>query len=214
MKLKSLNWLLAVLFFIGAHCSAQAQIRITEWMYSGSGGEFVELTNIGNTPIDMLGWSFDDGSQTAGSEDLSAFGVVLAGESVILTEDTAADFISDWSLSGVDVIGEISNNLGRGDEINIYDASNSLIDQLTYDDETIGGVRTKDASGNPLSAAVLGENDALQWTLSSIGDSFGSYESSAGDIGNPGFYAVPEPSAAVLMGLASIICWQGCRRGM
>ena len=30
-------------------------------------GEFIELMNIGNTPIDMTGWSFDDSSRTAGS---------------------------------------------------------------------------------------------------------------------------------------------------
>ena len=52
--------------------TAQAQMRITEWMYNGkldgnSLGEFVEFTNVGSSAIDMTGWSFDDDSRTAGT---------------------------------------------------------------------------------------------------------------------------------------------------
>ena len=40
--------------------SASGQIYITEWAYSVDGGEFVEFTNVGNSAIDMTGWSYDD----------------------------------------------------------------------------------------------------------------------------------------------------------
>ena len=34
-------------------------VVITEWMYQGANGEFVEFTNTGTTPVDLAGWSFD-----------------------------------------------------------------------------------------------------------------------------------------------------------
>ena len=196
---------------------ANADIYITEWMYSGDSGEFVELTNVGSTSVDMTNWSYDDSSATPGSEDLSAFGVVAAGESVILTEATAADFRTAWGLSAsVKVIGGIANNLGRGDEINIYDASNALVDRLTYEDNgAAGGPRTQNASGNPLSLGVLGTNDAPQWVLSTVGDSYGSYESSvatSNNIGNPGTFALPEPASLILMAAGGLMMARRRRR--
>lgn len=194
--------------FVAALCAlaavsvASAQIRITEWMYSGSTGEFVEFTNVGGSPIDMTGWSYDDDSQTPGALDLSAFGVVNPGESVIITEATAADFNAAWSLSGVDVIGEYTNNLGRNDEINLYDASSNLVDRLTYGDQNFpGSIRTQEISGNPATPAALGANDPYQWVLSADGDAFGSTFSTLGELGNPGVY-IPEPTSLLLVVLA------------
>ncbi len=166
-------------------------MRITEWMYSGGNGEFVEFTNVGNTPIDMTGWSFDDNSRTPGSVDLSAFGTVQPGESVILTEATAADFRASWNLcAAVKVIGGLSggNNLGRSDEINLYDAEGFLVDRLTYNDEgaaPVNGPRTQNASAWA-TAAALGNNLANLWVLSSVGDAENSYASAHSAIGNPG----------------------------
>lgn len=112
-------------------------MRITEYMYQGVNGEFVEFTNVGNTPIDMTGWSFDDDSpRTPGSFSLSAFRTVAPGESVILTESNANTFRTAWNLcSVVKIIGGLNQNLGRNDEINLYNASNMLVDRLTYGDQ-------------------------------------------------------------------------------
>ncbi|MET0225611.1 MAG: DUF3616 domain-containing protein [Dokdonella sp.] len=166
---------------------ATAQMRITEYMYGGANGEFVEFTNVGSTPIDMSGWSFDDSSRTPGSQDLSAYGTVAAGESVIFTETNADTFRAAWSLcAAVKVIGGNTNNLGRDDEINLYDANGQQIDRLTYgDDSALGGVRTNNVSGW-VDAAGLGNNIATDWTLAIVGDSEGSYASTGGDIGSPG----------------------------
>ncbi len=119
--------------------SAKAEMRITEWMYSGGDGEFVEFTNVGSTAIDMAGWSFDDDSENPGTVDLSGFGAVMPGKSVILTDADAAAFDSAWGLSGsVGIIGGNGTNLGRADEINLYDSSDNLVDRLTYDDQSLG----------------------------------------------------------------------------
>jgi predicted extracellular nuclease len=180
--------------------AANAQIRITEWMYQGANGEFIEFTNIGGAPVDMTGWSFDDDSRLPGTQSLSAFGVVLPGESVILTEATAAAFRAAWSLpASVKVIGGLTANLGRNDEINLYDNSNNLIDRLTYGDQNFpGSIRTQNRSGNPINDAALGANNPFDWVLATAGDIYGSYSSSGGDLGNPGFY-IPAPGAAALL---------------
>jgi len=184
---------------------AAAEIRITEWMYSGAGGEFVEFTNVGLEPVALTGWSYDDDSQLIGEFDLSGFGLVQPGESVVLTENIAAAFRVIWSLpESVKVVGEYTNNLGRADEINLFDADGNLADRLTYGDAVFPGtIRTQNASGNPLSNAALGTNDVTQWTLASVGDVYGSYAAAGGDVGNPGLYTlyIPEPASLVLLGL-------------
>src|SRR5690606_38235580 len=93
---------------------ASAAMVITEWMYNGM--EFVEFTNTGSSDVDMTGWSFSDSDRGASSPtvDLSGFGVVGAGKSVILSEVSEADFRAFWGgLAGVAVIGDNSRNLGR-----------------------------------------------------------------------------------------------------
>lgn len=193
--------------------SAQTGVKITEWMYSGSGGEYIEFTNLGPTPVDFTGWVYDDDSRfmtvAMGAFDLSGFGVVAPGESVIITEDAAATFRAAWSLAAsVKVLGGYTNNIGRADEINVFSGSGSLIDRLAYGDQVFPGtIRTQNFSGNPGTFAALGANNVSLWVLSALGDAFGSYASVNADLGNPGIFApVPEAEtyAMMLMGLAAL----------
>jgi predicted extracellular nuclease len=187
-----------------------ATVGITEWMYgsNGSGGEYIEFTNLSGAALDFTGWSFDDDSRAAGTFSLSGFGLVAAGESVVITESTAAQFRTDWGLSAaVKVLGGYTNNLGRNDEINLYDDSGTLIDRLTYGDQTYAGtIRTQGASGNPGTAAAIGANNPALWVLATSGDQYGSHLSLNGDLGNPGtlgtFNPVPVPAAVWLLGSA------------
>lgn len=180
-------------------------VQITEWMYSGNGGEFIEFTNMGSSAVDFSGWSYDDDSRTPGVFDLSAFGLVGAGESVVITEDAEATFRTAWGLdAAVKVIGSYTNNIGRSDEINLYGAGGVQIDQFAYSDEGFPGtIRTQGASGNPLSlAALVPTAVTADWVLASAGDNFGSYASAHGDFGNPGtliFAPVPEPASIALL---------------
>ncbi len=214
MKNKNLVKLLVVgVMLSGLINTAEASltgIKITEWMYNAddTGGEFVEFTNFGATAVDFTGWSFDDNSRAPGSKKLSGFGLVAAGESVILTELSAVLFRTEWNLaSSVKVIGGNTQNLARSDEINLYNNSNALVDRLTYNDQGAGklkGPRTKGTSGVPNSLAVLGTNNASLWHLSVVGNTDGAYTSMSGDIGSPGktslITAVPLPATAWMFG--------------
>lgn len=181
--------------------AARANVYITEYMYSGASGEFVEFTNTGSSAIDLAGWSFDDDSQTPGVFVLS--GVLQAGESLVITESDAASFRAAWGLSAsVQVLGGYTNNLGRNDEINLFDDLGNLMDRLTFGDQNFpGSFRTQEISANP---GTLGANDIFGWTASSVGDAFGSWTSAAGEIGNPGSYPVPAPGALALVGLGGL----------
>ncbi len=191
----------AAVFTILVMCGslAIADMRITEWMYGGENGEFVEFTNTGAAAVDMTGWSYDDDSRLPGGFDLSEFGLVMPGQSVIITESAAEDFRTAWGLSAsVKILGEYSNNLGRNDEINLFDPLENLVDRLTYGDQDIpGSIRTNGASGN-IPAGSLGLNDAMAAALSALGDGYGSWTSAGGDIANPGAY-IPEPATLALL---------------
>jgi hypothetical protein len=191
---------------------ALAQVRITEWAYSGTEGEFVEFTNLGPGAVDFSGWSYDDDSRLPGEFDLSGFGSVAAGESVIITESVEADFRLAWSLpASVKVIGGYTNNLGRGDEINLFNGPDeivNLVDRFAYGDQNFAGtIRTQNVSGNPVALSDLETDDvgSSNWVLAANGDIYGSYTSANGDLGNPGtFSVVPEPASLALVGMCLI----------
>lgn len=203
----------ATLLLAAAH--AQANVQITEWMYSGPGGEFIEFTNLGSTPVSFVGWVYSDVARAAtvgaGGFDLSALGTVAPGQSVILTESTVASFRANWGLmASIKVVGGATPNIGRSDEINLFDASGTLVDRFTYSDVNFAGtVRTQDRSGTPSSLADLASSTVTTgWVLSAVGDAYGSYAALGNDIGNPGVFAlaVPEPAtyALWLAGLAGV----------
>lgn len=199
--------------------ASAGSVYITEWAYQGGAGEFVELTNLGSTAINFAGWVYDDDSRITkaanGAFDLSGFGIVNPGESVIFTEATAAAFRTYWGLSSsVKVLGGVANNLSRADEINIYDNLGQLVDRLGYGDEVYPGtIRTQTSSGRAVSLAALGANNPALWALSTVGDVEGSWKvgSATASPGRTAFTpAVPVPAAAWLFG--SALVGLGCVR--
>lgn len=174
---------------------AAPAVRITEWMYNPvlSSGEYVEITNLGTAPVSLAGWSFDDDSRAPGTVPLDALGSLAVGEFAIITESPDGTFRSQWGLSGsVKILAANTTNLGRADEINLFDgpdAAADLVDRLTYNDQgtgTVKGPRTLGVAGVPTTAAALGANDASQWQVSVVGDAEASRASTVGDVGSPG----------------------------
>lgn len=169
-------------------------MRFTEYMYSGAGGEFVEMTNFSDSTVDMTGYSFDDDRAIAGNFSLSAFGTVQPGESVIVCESAAETFRTAWGISpSVKIIGNLGNtaggnNLARNDELNLFASGGAVVDRLTYGDQTFTGtLRAQNASGQPTHASI-GQNDVTLWQKSVLADLFGSWRSTGNDLGTPGYY--------------------------
>lgn len=186
---------LALALPTAAQAADTPNVKITEWMYNPvhSSGEFFEITNLGSTPVSLAGWSFDDDSETPGTVPLDSLGTLAVGQSAIVTESADATFRTEWNLGAdVKILAGNTTNLGRADEINIFDGPDAvanLVDRLTYNDQgtgTVKGPRTQGVAGVPTTAAALGANDASQWQLSSVGDAEGSWASTTGDIGSPG----------------------------
>jgi len=186
----------------GCADAALAQVRITEFMYSGNDGEFVEITNTGTSAVDLTGWSFDDDSNTAGSFAIGALGTLAAGESAVITEAPAANFRTAWQrCAAAKVIGGNTQNLGRNDVINLYDAGGTRVDTLRFGDQNFPGtIRTQNVAGW-VSTAGLGADAIAQWSLASANDAEGSHASTLGDLGSPGIStrsAVPfDPCAPI-----------------
>ena len=112
---------------------AHSEVRITEWMYSGPDGEFFELTNVGDSPIDLTGWSYDDVNNVPGAFPIGSIGVLLPGESAIVTEASPTAFRAAWSLpASIKIVGFVglanANNMGRNDAINLFDANGVIVE--------------------------------------------------------------------------------------
>lgn len=184
--------LLALLAAAPAFGQGTPSVAITEYMYSGLDGEFIELTNVSTAPVDLAGWSLDDQTAMAGTFDLSAAGVLAPGQSVVVTDRIAANFIASWNLSGIVVLGgNAVAPFGRNDEIHLFDSAGNSVDVLAYGDEDFpGSWRAQNVSANAC-VAGLGVNDIYVWTASVVGDVWGSVASVNGDLGNPGAFTSP-----------------------
>lgn len=169
-------------------------IRITEFAYGGQidgadggDGEYVELTNIGDAPQDLTGWTYDDSAASAASGlSLSPLGTVAAGESVIVTDVSADEFRTDWDLkSSVKVLSNAkTHTLDSGpNAAHVYDASGTEVDSVSYAKGFFPG---KGVSAWVDAAHVGAKADTTGWTLSTAGDSEGSWTSATGSIGSPG----------------------------
>lgn len=213
MRVSQILAAVGVLLLLAGAVQAAGIIQITEWMYDGTDGEFVEFTNVGTAPVDMTNWSYSDSARVPGSVNFgSVFGIVNPWESVIFTEKDPSAFRAAWNLpASVKVFGPNTvQNIGRNDEINLYDAFDNLIARLTYNDQVGQGPRTQRKSCT-IPFEELGTTPASgSWVLASVGDIYGSWSSTGGDIGNPGYYYVPEPGslaafAVGLTGLAGVV---------
>ena len=92
---------LAIALPTAAQAADSPNVKITEWMYNPvtSSGEYIEITNLGATPVSLVGWSFDDDSKAAGHGAAGRLGTLAAGESAIITESADATFRSQWGVA-------------------------------------------------------------------------------------------------------------------
>lgn len=167
------------------------KLAITEVMpssnHSGAiGGDWFEVTNFGNDPVDMNGFSWDDDSQQSGKHLINSTYTIAAGEAVIFFQGLTADvpaWLQSWTqaINGLRVIAEddfgpigFSGLSSGGDEVNLYDDKGQRVSQAawTANDVTAGVSIQFDTTGTLTGPSQLGVD--------------GAYNSNDGDLGNPG----------------------------
>lgn len=185
-------------------------LQITEFMYSGNHGEFVEITNRSAQPIDLTGWVLKDDQIALPGFSLSAAGTLAPNETLVVTDAVAETFRAAWNLpAGAKILGELGvasgANYGRADVIHLYDSGGTLVDRLAYGDQAFPGtIRTQNTSGQaPCSA--LGQDMIASWVLSVVGDVHGSVLSNPTgtnlrDTGSPGVFVAANCLADAVFG--------------
>jgi hypothetical protein len=176
----------------------QQYLRITELMYhpadpslneqeagfsDGDLFEFVELRNIGAEPLNLAGVNFSRGIAFTFGLDAAlpagGYGVLVAN---------AAAFAERYG-TGINVLGEYTNNLSNGGEaIKFDDVDGGTILDFVYDDIGEDWHPTTDGGGHSL-VIVDDAGDIDDWSLgtawtasASIGGSPGGPDQLAGDI--------------------------------
>ena len=165
-SLSGANWsaVTEAVFTVG---SLGIPLRITEIMYNPPGGslyEFLELQNIGATPVDLSGMYFD------GITFLFNAGSILPGGArLVLANNTDTNA---WKAlyPGVPVFGWYSGNLNNGGErITLYDGFGRIITSVDYRDS--GGWPTA-ADGGGSSLEILDPNgnpdEPANWQASTV----------------------------------------------
>jgi hypothetical protein len=176
-------------FIIGA-----GDLRVTELMYhpfrdaladsfDREDYEYIELQNVGERPISLLGIRFTEGIRFAFPEDHDPDADLAPGGVVVVVKNLAA-FASRYDADLIDIAGEYTGNLDNaGERVVLSDAAGNVLLDFTYSDawqpETDGegpSLEIVDARWDP---AVW--NEAESWQ-------------SGADLGSPGFHALGDPA--------------------
>ena len=181
MKLREKS-LIALLIIVLCSTSLYADLVITEIMgrslITTAPMDWWELTNTGNSTINLLGYRWDDNHANPGA---NIFGSVIINpdESIIIIDTTSAMAISTWKGiwgldSGVQVVGmAFSHGIGDRDQIFLFNALNQVVTVSSYTNQPNG------------LSAVFGA-DASFLGYSQLG-SFGSWQATGfADIASPG----------------------------
>lgn len=184
-----------------AALAASAQLRITEVQSSNNGNthqDWWELTNFGSGAVNLNGYKFDDSSATiANSVTLSTSLSIAPGESIIFVETlTASEFRAWWGpnlKANAQIVTYTGSGLGlssTGDAVNLWDASNALVDSVKFGPATAGYTFNLDP------------NTATFGKLSVLGVDGAFAAAQGADVGSPA--AVPEPSTTAMLALGGL----------
>ncbi len=191
--------------------------------------DYFELTNFGNTAVDISGWKYDDESMDLG--DAVPFNLVTSiapGETIVIfqldetdpldpTYDPAgelANFRAAWGLGNDIQVGWHNGaGMGKGDAATIFDENDAIVTQLAYGDgdltDPLGMIPDTHAGewagGREVDSAVwVPGTDPATYTASMPG-LYGGYTNSVGDYGSPGVLPEPTTIALLLVGAAAVI---------
>jgi hypothetical protein len=161
-------------------------LRITELMYNPVGGanfEFLEVQNIGATPLDVSGFNF------FGINFVFPNGTTIQPGAVLVLANNGNPSAFTNRYPGVAVFGYYGGNLNNaGERIAIFDASGNLVTEVTYNN----------AAGWPTAADGGGYSLEL---IDPYGDlnSPANWRASSAPNGTPGFAPVTPPLGNIVL---------------
>lgn len=200
---------------------ARAALIVTEVMASSShpggaaNGDWWELLNNGPAAVNLENWFWNDDNQLGGTHRVFGSVTIQPGEILLVVDeptDNIADFRAAWGLPGTlqilsnqQVAGGFAGLGANGDQVNLYNASETLIASVTFGQSTEGKTFAWDALG-----ASLGTSEAGQYgAYVAPGDGDGGVGT---DVGSPGYAHVPEPATLALLCVLLVAGWSA-RRG-
>ncbi len=193
---------LAILMF---PAFAHAAISITEIMYDVSGTdtgrEWLEITNTGNSSIDVSGYKFFEANVNHSLTLISGNGTLQSGSSAVIADNTTK-FKIDWpSYSGIlfDSSFSLSNT---GEQLEIKDGALVVLDSVSYN-PSIGaggdGNSLQLVNGNWISAAPTPGAANVGAVVTPVDDTASSTpETSPSTGGSTTSTYVPPPSTLIV----------------
>ncbi|NJL31528.1 MAG: lamin tail domain-containing protein [Phycisphaerales bacterium] len=169
-------------------------------------GDWWELTNTGDTAINLAGFQWADTEDALPSTDSNFFPsfIINPGQSIIILEENTSNeaaWLTNWGLDSSVVIlamdemvddstpdGDTFSGLSSsGDGVFFYNPLGQLLSSFSYGSAIRGTSFEISKSGVSLGNSVVGE--------------FGAVKAANNDVGSPGT-AVPEPVTMSLLSLA------------
>ena len=141
--------------------AAPTDVVINEMMYHAvsdlDGDDYIELANLGATPVDLSGWSF-----TKGVTFTFPAGSTIAGGGFVVVSENAAQYQTTYhSTTPYVYCGNLSNS---GETVTLVDNTLATIDTVTYSDHDPWPVKA-DGTGPSLELIdpTVDNNDQLNW---------------------------------------------------
>ncbi|MFN0129272.1 MAG: CotH kinase family protein [Verrucomicrobiales bacterium] len=120
--------------------------------------EFIEITNIASTPVDLSGCRFTDGITFDWADAPLDKRLLAPGARMVLCENPAA-FASRYGTNGINLAGTYAGNLSNGGElIRLVDTGSVVIKNFSYDDSPPWPSDTDAVTGATLGYSIVLNN--------------------------------------------------------
>ncbi len=184
---------------------------------SSPGADYWELTNVGDTAVDLSNWKWDDDSRNPA--DAAAVTIpngtsIAAGESIIFTSASAATFRNWFGISDSVKVVTGGPGLGQGDGIALFDNTGTEIFFFSYaasgftqsnGSGAAGGHAGASGGGTATAALVIdptfGTTLANRRYTAAVAGTFGAFVTtfSAAEIGSPGVTGLGTTAPAITL---------------
>jgi predicted extracellular nuclease len=149
---------------------------------SAYNADWFEITNYGDSTINLAGYTWDDESGIAGTVTFPSV-TIAPGQAIVVLDDVAANkdaFLAEWKLyagsvtivANDEMTGSFPSLSQNGDGVYLFDANGAELTNSTYAAATAGYSVEFDTTGAFTGDAVDGVN--------------GAYSSLEGDVASPG----------------------------